>query len=85
MLRSGFNGCCRWVTSILVPSVGTPGLAVACLLVWGGLKQGRCGQMVISIYPLFIGPCAEFDFHNKALKFVRFAHWDLRSYAAAAP
>jgi len=38
-----------------------------------------------SIFPLLFGLCAEFDFHNKALKFVRCAHWDLRSYAATAP
>ena len=52
----------------------------------GRFETGRVQSVWFSVLFLyFIGPCAEFDFHNKALKFVRFAHWDLRSYAAAAP
>jgi hypothetical protein len=61
------------------------GLAVACRLAWGSLKQGKCRRVVPSIFPLLFGPCVELDFHNKVLKFVRYAHWDLRSYAATAP
>ena len=41
---SGLAGCARWVASILVPSVGAPGLAVACRLAWGRLKQGESKQ-----------------------------------------
>lgn len=52
----------------------------------GQFETGKVqGGMVSSIFPLLFGPCVEFDFHNKALKFVRFAHWDLRSFAAPAP
>jgi|CEGF01.1.fsa_nt_gi hypothetical protein len=54
----------RLVTSTLVPLVGVSGLAITNWPAWGGLKQGKTGDLVPRSFPLFVGPSMELDFHT---------------------
>ena len=74
------------LTLFLVLSVIASGLVNHETVGVGRPETGKVqANMVSSSFPLLFRSCVELDFHNKVLKFVRCAHWDLKSYAFSAP